>query len=245
MNMRSYVTPLIIAAAIIISVLVAAATLKYKFRSTETVSVTGSSEKDFMSDQIVWKGTFTRTGFDLKTVYAALKSDENDIRQYLNAAGIKDSNILFSSVDVMRNYETRFDDNGRVAGSAFNGYTLNGTVTVDSRDIPVVEKLSREITGLLQKGIELNSTRPSYYYSGLNTLKIDLLARASKDAQQRAESIAENSGASLGSLRKANMGVFQIIGKNSNEDYSYGGAFNTSSKEKTATITVRVDYELE
>lgn len=40
------------------------------------------------------------------------------------------------------------------------------------------------------------------------------------------------------------MGVFQITGKNSNEDYSYGGVFNTSSKEKTASITLKVDYQV-
>jgi hypothetical protein len=36
--------------------------------------------------------------------------------------------------------------------------------------------------------------------------------------------------------------VFQITGRNTNEEYSYGGAFNTSSKEKTASITLRVEY---
>ena len=102
--------------------------------------------------------------------------------------------------------------------------------------------MSREITGLLQKGIELNSTPPSYYFSGLNNLKIDLLAKAAQDALKRAQTIAENSEASLGEIRKASMGVFQITGKNMNEDYSYGGAFNTSSKEKTASVTLRVDY---
>jgi len=37
------------------------------------------------------------------------------------------------------------------------------------------------------------------------------------------------------------MGIFQITGQNSNEDYSYGGAFNTSSKNKTASITVNLE----
>jgi uncharacterized protein len=40
------------------------------------------------------------------------------------------------------------------------------------------------------------------------------------------------------------MGVFQITGRNTNEDYSYGGAFNTTSKEKTASITLKVDYQV-
>jgi hypothetical protein len=40
------------------------------------------------------------------------------------------------------------------------------------------------------------------------------------------------------------MGVFQITGQNENEEYSYGGAFNTSSINKTATITVKTEYEV-
>lgn len=242
--MRNYITPIIFSIAIIVSVIIASATLKYKFRTSETIMVTGMAEKDFASDQIVWKGTFTRSGYELQSTYSALKNDEAAIRDYLHAAGLNDSNILFKAVDMMRNYETKYDDNGRMSGSVFNGYTLTGTVTVDSRNIPVVETMARKITALLQKGIELNSTPPSYYYSGLNELKIDLLAKAAEDARQRAESIAKNSGVSLGALKNAHMGVFQITGKNSNEDYSYGGVFNTSSKEKTASITLRVNYQV-
>lgn len=240
-----YLGHIIIAVAILIGLAMAAAAYKYRFRSAQTIIVTGLAEKDFISDQIVWNGSFSRQGFDLKEVYAQLKADETEIRRYLNANQIPDSNIVFSSVDVQRNYEQRFDDNGRQTGSVFSGYNLNGKVTVDSRNIAVVERLSREITGLLQKGIELNSTPPAYYFSGLNTLKIDLLAKAAQDALKRAQTIADNSEASLGDIRKANMGVFQITGKNSNEDYSYGGAFNTSSKEKTASITLRVEYGIE
>jgi uncharacterized protein len=49
----------------------------------------------------------------------------------------------------------------------------------------------------------------------------------------------------LGKLRKATMGVFQITGKNSNENYSYGGAFNTSSKMKTGSITIKMEFAAE
>lgn len=240
-----YLGHIIIAAAIITGLLIAAAAYKYRFRSAQTIVVTGLAEKDFSSDQIVWTGTFTRQGTELKEVYARLKMDETEIRRYLNANGIADSNIVFSSVDVLRNYEQRFDDNGRQTGSVFSGYNLNARVTVDSRNIAVVERLSREITGLLQQGIELNSTPPAYYFSGLNTLKIDLLAKAAQDALKRAQTIAANSDAGLGAIRKATMGVFQITGRNMNEDYSYGGAFNTSSKEKTASITLRVEYGID
>ncbi|MEL6974922.1 MAG: SIMPL domain-containing protein, partial [Bacteroidota bacterium] len=39
-------------------------------------------------------------------------------------------------------------------------------------------------------------------------------------------------------------GVFQITGQNSGEDYSWGGAYNTASKNKTASITMRLEYNI-
>jgi len=70
------------------------------------------------------------------------------------------------------------------------------------------------------------------------------LAKASADARKRAEIIADNSKSSVAKVKKASMGVFQITGQNSNEDFSYGGAFNTASREKTASITIRMEYQV-
>jgi uncharacterized protein len=240
--MKNYIGAAIIGIAIIAGLWIVGNAYKYKFKSTETITVTGLAEVDFSSDLIVWSGSFNRYGFELKTAYATLKQDEAAIKAYLNGRGIPDSNIVFSSVNITKNYQRRYDEKGNEISVEFSGYTLTGNVRVESRDIVKVEKLSREITELLEKGIELNSNAPEYYYTKLNELKIDLLAKASEDAKTRAETIAKNSGGSLGGIKKATMGVFQITGKNANEDYSYGGAFNTSSKEKTASITLKVDY---
>ncbi|HLF47311.1 MAG TPA: SIMPL domain-containing protein [Chitinophagaceae bacterium] len=240
--MKNYIGAAIIALAVIIGLWVVGNAYKYKFKSAETISVTGLAEKDFTSDLIVWSGSFNRYGFELKTAYATLKQDEAAIKSYLNSRGIADSNIVFLSINITKNFQRKYDEKGNEISADFSGYTLTGNVRVESKDINRVEKLSREITELLEKGIELNSNTPEYYYTRLNELKIDLLAKASEDAKTRAETIARNSGGSLGGIKKATMGVFQITGKNANEDYSYGGAFNTSSKEKTASITLKVDY---
>ena len=71
-----------------------------------------------------------------------------------------------------------------------------------------------------------------------------MIADATKDAKQRAEKIAENAGAKLGHLKKATMGITQITAPNSTEEYSYGGTFNTSSKDKEASITIKLEYEV-
>ncbi|MEI6264379.1 MAG: SIMPL domain-containing protein [Sphingobacteriia bacterium] len=239
--MKNQIGAIIIGFVILIGTIILGNAYKYKFISNETIVVTGLAEKDFISDQIVWKGSFNRYGFDLKEAYSFIKSDEATIRSYLKEKGLPDSAVVFSAVDVQKNFSNESGPNGSYK-SVFTGYTLSGGVKVDSKNIVLVEKISREVTELLQKGIEFNSKKPAYYYSRLNELKIDLLAKAAEDGKLRAETIAKSSKVDLGSLKRATMGVFQITGKNDNEDFSYGGSFNTSSKEKTASITLRVEY---
>ncbi len=241
--MRPSVLATIIASlAIIIAFLFVSNAYKYKYRVTELISVTGGADKDFTSDQIVWRGNYDRKNIDLKGAYASLKEDENTVRNYLKNKGVADSEVVFSAINIDKQFSYRYDESGRQTGSDFTGYNLSQNVTIDSRNIDRVEKISREITELIQSGIELNSSAPSYYYTKLSELKIDLLAKAGEDAKLRAKTIAQNSGSGLGRLIKATMGVFQITGQNSNEDYSYGGVFNTTSKDKTASITLRADY---
>ena len=116
---------------------------------------------------------------------------------------------------------------------------------IESQDVEKVEKISREITELLDKGINLDNNDVSYYYTKLSDLKIEMLAEATDNAKQRAQTIAKSAGSRLGGLQTANMGVFQITAPNSaDEDYSWGGTFNTSSKKKRASINMRLTYNV-
>jgi hypothetical protein len=240
--MKTLITPVIIVLGALLCFWMLTNAYKYKYKASETITVTGLAEKDFVSDQIVWTGNYSRKSMDLKSAYAQLKDDEKKIRAYLSGKGVADAEMVFSAVSIDKEFSYRYDAEGRQTGSEFTGYKLRQNVTVDSKDIEKVEKISREVTELIENGIEFNSSSPSYYYSKLSELKVDLLAKASTDAKDRATTIAKNSGSGLGKIKKATMGVFQITGQNSNEDYSYGGTFNTSSKNKTASITVRIDY---
>lgn len=71
-----------------------------------------------------------------------------------------------------------------------------------------------------------------------------MISKATEDAKLRAEKISEFSGGKLGKLESARMGIFQITGQNSKENYSWGGTFNTSSREKTASITMKLVYKV-
>lgn len=241
--MKPYLTAAIIGLSAIIAFAIVGSAYKYRSTTMETIVVTGLAEKDFNSNLIVWNGTYSRKSADLKSAYSALKVDENFIRAYLQKKGIAGNEMVFSSVNINKEFEQAFDSMGRNTGQRFSGYNLVQTVKIESANVDRIDKISREATELIENGIEFNSSAPLFYNTKLAEVKMELLAKASADAKKRAETIAENAGSSLGKIKKATMGVFQITGKNSNEDYSYGGAFNTSSRNKTGSITIKMEFQ--
>jgi hypothetical protein len=209
-----------------------------------TVNVTGLGSKDFVSDLIVWEGHFARVNKDLRQAYTALEQDKAMINSYLGSKGVAADDIVFKAVETSELNEAKYQ-NGDYIGEEFIGYQLRQSVEIESNDVEGIEELSRSITELLNQGVKFYSNPPRYYYTKLADLKIEMIQKATEDARIRAETIASNSGGDLGELRSANMGVFQITGQNSNEDYSWGGALNTRDKNKTASITMRLVYEVE
>lgn len=240
-----YITAAIIGLAFIIGLFIVGNAYKSRARAQETISVTGSAERDFVSDLIVWKSSYSRKSMDLKSAYAELKNDENIVRAYLLSKGVPAAEMVFSSVNINKEYNYPTDASGRSLGQQFTGYNLTQNVRIESKNVDKIDQLSREATELIEKGIELNSMPPMFYYTKLTEIKMDLLAKASADGKQRADIIAKNAGSSLGKLKKATLGVFQITGKNTDEDYTYGGAFNTSSLNKTGSITIRMEFGVE
>lgn len=228
----------------VIGLVLLGSAIKNRNQSQDTISVTGLGTKKFTSDLIGWSGNFSRNSFELKSAYDQLANDRKVIENYLTSKGIPKNEMVFSAVDIQKQYNYSSDDRGR-SSQTFAGYQLTQTISIDSKDVAKVENLSRNITEIINLGIEFTSSAPSYFYSKLADVKHQMIADATKDARQRAEKIAENAGSSLGKLKKATTGITQITAPNSTEEYSYGGTFNTTSKDKEASITIKLEYEVD
>lgn len=239
-----YITAIIFAIAIVLAAWFLGESYVSRANPDGVISVTGSGSENFTSDLIVWEGSFSRMSPDLEQAYNDLNNDKETVRTYLIEKGINEENIVFNSVQTSEQKENQYQ-NGNFVGSIFQGYQLTQNVKIEANDVENVEAVAREITELLNKGVQFNSTPPRYYYTKLADLKIEMISKATEDARVRAEKIAENSGGSLGELKNANLGVFQITGQNSGEDYSWSGAYNTADKRKTASITMRLDYAID
>lgn len=232
-----------IALSVVLSAYLLADAFRNRNESSNVISVTGLGSEDFASDLIVWSGSFHKMNPELRIAYSELDAAREVIKGYLVQKGIPSEEIIFSAIDIEQQFDTRYDENGNQLSSEFKGYRLQQNVQIESRQVELVEGVSRNVTELINSGIEFYSNKPSYYYTRLAELKIEMIAEATKDASLRAQKIAENAGGFLGDLKSADMGVIQIVGQNSSDDYSWGGSFNTTSKNKTASITVNLQYQ--
>lgn len=243
--LKQHFSTALIAVAVIVTGLILGKSYLSKGKPDDTVSVLGLGEESFDSDLIVWRASFSRRSYELKDAYAQLNSDIRKVRSYLKSRGINEDEMVFEAADISKEWSRVYDDEGNLRQTIFDGYSLNQSVKVSSKKVNVVEQTSRQVSELIDAGIELNSEAPEYYYTKLAQLKLKMIEAATKDARQRAEKIAENGGGSLGKLKNADMGVFQITAENSSEDYEWGGSFNTSSRRKTANVTIRLKYEID
>ena len=218
----------------------------YKLTVNNTISATGSAELDFETDLIVWRGRFIATGDTSKEAYDKIKVDAETVKTYLENNSISDSEMVFSSVDVRELTESIYDDSGRWRGERKIGYELRENVTITSNDIDKVEKVSRDISELLSYGVEFVSEAPEYYCTTLSDTKLKLIEEATKNAKERIDIMAKEAGAKVSKLKNSRLGVFQIVAKNSGtSNFAYDGYFDTSSRSKTASITVRLEYGID
>jgi len=221
----------------------------------KTLAVTGSARKAIVSDVVTWAGTMTAKHTNLVQAYDELKSASDKVRAFIVSNGIPEGSITFSAITTSR----RFHQEVLAAPPAVPGspavpppvittdkvesYTLLQSVSINSTNMERVPWVSRSITSLIKDGVEIDSEAPSYLYTRLSELKINMLAEATKDATARADQIVENARGHLGKLVEARMGVMQINPKGVSVT-SAEGQNDTTSYEKEITAVVSARFEV-
>lgn len=238
-----------IALGVVASTWIAASTWKAVRTKPEvrTIEVTGSAKKRITSDLIEWSATIEATAKDRTEAYKSLHDQVEKALAYLKSEGLKAEEIRPSSVTFQQLFDTVYEGKGqdRIEKQVPNGFQTTQTIVVSSTDVTRVERVSREISQLLEQGVSVTSNPPAYFYTKLGELKIQMLAEASKDARTRAENmIKQAGGASLGNLRSADMGVININPANVTQTNAEGNN-DTSSLDKDMITIVHASFELD
>jgi len=243
---------LIIGAAIVITAFILGSSFKNRNLKQDTISVTGLGSKDFISDEISWSGSFDANAMEAKEAYNIILQDREKVKNFFLNKGFKADEFSFGGVNFSRSYRTvttKEADGTERSENIFDGYKATQSVYFRAKKNPglmkKIENVIDKTAELINNGVQFEPSSAQYTYSDLASLKHSLIEAGSKDAKQRAEKIVKSADGNLGKLKDASMGVFQITAKGSTDEDTYGGNFDTSSKEKSARITVRLTYNLD
>ena len=231
----------IAAATIVSSMILSQGFLKVMKFTREQISVTGSAQKNIISDYVVWTASFSKRDADLATAYKKLKEDLEKVGKYLVSKGVNEKEIIIDQIAMKTVYKKNEKGNDT---NDVQDYILTQSIKVKSGEVDMITQLSRTSTELLGQGMEFSSGAPEYSYTKLDELKIEMLAKATQNAKQRAENMTRATGNKIGFMRSAKMGVFQITPINSTE-VSDWGVNDTTSLEKKITAVVTVSFAIE
>jgi len=236
---NSVIFPIILGFSLILSSAIIGFVLYQTRMGDKTLQVTGSAAKTIKSDVVKWTSVFTRTVVlsDLKSGSTAMTQDLEKVKVFLKDSGISDDQITISPVFM----DQQYDYNKGASTPTY--YNLRQVVIVQSADVQKITDVAKNTQQLVEAGVIFSTQALEYYYTKLPETRVELLADAVKDAQNRATKIAESSGQKIGLLKSASVGVVQVLPVNSVEISDYG-AYDTSSIDKQVMITVRTVFSI-
>jgi hypothetical protein len=207
-------------------------------RAGNAITVTGTASENATADNAVWTLNLNESQPTLASSVKKIDSSADALKNYLLAGGVTADQIEFGPIN--SNAVPEYN-NGNPTGRIL-AYQAYRTVTVRTKDVKLVEKLSNNIGSLLATGVNVGNYGPAYYLSTLDDMRAKLLATAMKDAQARAKAITEAVGGSVGPLLSVTSGPTQVTTKNS-LDRAAGGVYDVSTIEKTVNVTLSASFK--
>jgi hypothetical protein len=173
------------------------------------VTVKGLAEREVQADLALWPIKFQASGNDLALIQEEIEVDLGTISAFLRNAGFAPGEVQTQGLQV-NDFGMGYGDSRPV-----ERYAVIQTVLVRSGDVELMADVSRRLGELLRQGIVLQqdwqATGPTYLFTGLNSIKPEMIAEATAAAREAANQFAQDSGAALGGIRTADQGVFQIL----------------------------------
>ncbi len=208
------ITPVISSAIIAIGLLAMGLCVRSGLNSftdnQRKVDVKGLCEREVAANQVTWPIVFSLAGNNLPDLYAKVATNNQVISAFLTKNGVSADEISVSAPRLSDNSDKY---NYRPGETPL--YSITSIVTVSSDKVELVRNLINRQGDLLTQGIPIVSQEYggnviTYSFTGLNDIKPEMIADATKNAREAASKFAEDSDSKLGKIIAARQGQFSI-----------------------------------
>lgn len=208
--------------------------------SERYVTVKGVAEREAVADLAIWPLRIVAASDDLSRANNDLQASVGRIKRFLARHGVDTTQITLQDFAVRDKQAQEYG--GQIGGPR---YLITQTVLVRSTQPEVVAGASQKVAELVNEGVVLSSGEqygnggPTFVFTGLNALKPEMIAQATARAREAAQQFAEDAGSSLGGIRQANQGYFEILPRDQAQ-----GIGEASQVKKTIRVVATVEYLL-
>ncbi len=198
------------------------------------VTVKGLAEREVAADLAIWPVVFSVSGNDLTELQARLEQDASKVESFLQREGFGWEELSRSAPRVSDQAPAGGTQGGDVPKER---YLVEATVTLRTPKVDAARAAIERSGALVREGVRVTRSweyNTQYFFTALDSVKPEMIAAATRDARVAAEKFAQDSGARIGGIRRAQQGYFSI------EDRD---AF--SPERKKVRVVTTVEYFLE
>lgn len=180
-----------------------------------TVTVKGLSEREVPADLAIFPVKFIEASNNLNELVANLQAKNEQVVQFLLERGFKREEITRSAPAITDKQAQAFS--GNPGGFRYSGSSI---ISVYTPDIGRVRETQQALGELGQLGIAISGddyqAKTRFIFTGLNSLKPEMVEEATRKAREVAERFAKDSQSRLGKIKTASQGQFSINDRDAN-----------------------------
>jgi hypothetical protein len=242
--------PLIIFGIILAIGLIAAAfVLGTQFKNLKqsgTITVKGLAEAPYKANLAQIQMGVSAWGQDYAGALANGKTDFKALQQFVASKGFSVSSQNVTPISVEPYNEDYVDEQGQTR-TRQNGYKATQTLSISSQELNKITNMLAQVQNYRISHESVTFEKPQYLLNDLEKIKHDLIAKATDDANKRAEEFAKTGHAKVGVMRSASQGSFNILDAHNpdSDDSDYGGTYDKDGVDKLVRLVVTIDYAIE
>lgn len=197
------------AVAVVVAAVVLAFGMSKIGSNDRSVTVRGLSEREVSADLAIWPLSFVVGNNELKSLQSDILRKTDSVVAFLKEYGLSEDDYTVQAPRITDNSINPYIAQDRIIYK----YIAKVTVLVRSGKIDAVKSAQKDSLKLTDNGITVNQdydSSMSFEFTGLNDIKPEMIAEATKNARLAAEQFARDSGSKVGKIKNATQGLFSI-----------------------------------
>lgn len=196
-----------------------------------TISVKGLSEREVPASVATWTIGYSASGNDLNEINKKLADSTKAVMAFLKEAGFAETDLAVQPPSLQ---DTTMEEREKDVPPPPERYKAYQSVLLRTSKVDLIKPALASASNLMVSGVLLSGkSEPNYIFNQVNEIKPLMIQEATKNARIAAEQFSRDSQTTLGKLRSATQGWFQVENRDA-----------ATPERKVVRVVVDVEYEI-